>query len=312
MRVAYIGAESGLEAVRGVVGQRGEVTLVLAESEAVASAIQCSEVLIDASMRVPISRNMLQAAALKVIACPTTGTDHIDRIAANEFGITVWSLKDDPQFLVNITPAAELSWALLMACARGIVPATSHVRRGSWVREEFPGLMLKGKVLGLIGLGRLGQWMARYGAAFGMSVIAFDPFAESWPDGVARAGRIGDVAASADFISVHVHLTEATRGLLDEAFFRQVKKGVVLINTARGDLVDEGALLRCLESGQVAAAGLDVLSGEPDIADHPLVRFAQQHDNLLITPHCGGFSPDAVRVVCGRAMEAALVQLLPE
>jgi phosphoglycerate dehydrogenase-like enzyme len=312
MKVAYIGAEPGLEGVRDAIGRRGEVELVPANSEAVASAARSCEVLIDASMRVPISREILQEAALKVIACPTTGTDHIDRVAADELGIAVWSLKEDPEFLLNITPAAELSWALLLACARRIVPATSHVKSGSWIREEFPGLMLKGKMLGLIGFGRLGQWMARYAAAFGMSVIAFDPFVEPWPGGAVRAERIADLAGSSDFISVHVHMTEATRDLLDATFFSQVKKGAVLINTSRGGLVDEGALLKCLESGQIVAAGLDVLNGEPDIANHPLVQFAREHDNLLITPHCGGFSPDAVRVVCCRAMEAALAQLSSE
>jgi phosphoglycerate dehydrogenase-like enzyme len=311
MKVVYVGADEGAEGVQGAFGESVELMHIPAESEALTHALQNAVVLIDASMRVAITREMLQGSALKVIACPTTGTDHIDRDAALDLNIAVWSLKDDPKFLLNITPAAELSWALLMASARRLVPAMEHVRSGRWVREDFPGLMLKGRTLGLIGFGRLGQWMARYGEAFGMSVIAFDPFLEPWPSGATRMSEIEHVARQADFVSVHVHLSDATRGLVSAAFIAKMKKGAVLINTSRGALVDEAALLRALESGQLAAAGLDVLDGEPDTANHPLVAYAREHDNLLITPHCGGFSPDAVRVVCRRAADAAFAHLRP-
>ncbi len=202
--------------------------------------------------------------------------------------------------LRNITPAAELSWALLLGCARRLRAAVSHTRDGHWVREEFPGVMLNGKRLGLIGCGRIGSWMARYAQAFGMSVMGYDPHLAELPAGVERA-TLERVMAESDFISVHVHLSDETRGLVSAAMFVLVKPGAIFINTSRGAIADESALLAALELGRLAAAGSDVLEGEPDIAGHPLVAYARRRDNLLITPHCGGYSPDAVRLVCRHA-----------
>jgi D-3-phosphoglycerate dehydrogenase len=112
-----------------------------------------------------------------------------------------------------------------------------------------------------------------------------------------------ELVSTSDVITVHVHLSEETRGLLSADLIGRIKPGAIFLNTSRGALADEAALLDALKSGRLAAAGLDVLEGEPEVADHPLRRYAQTHDNLLITPHCGGFSPDAVRVVCRRAAE---------
>jgi D-3-phosphoglycerate dehydrogenase len=202
--------------------------------------------------------------------------------------------------LRDITPAAELSWALLLACARRLPAAVAHVRAGHWVREEFPGIMLNGRILGLVGCGRIGGWMARYGRAFGMKVIGYDPELKTFPDTIERA-TLEDVFEQADFISLHVHLTPQTEGMISAKLLARARSGLVLINTSRGQILDEAALLEGLLSGRIAAAGLDVLTGEPDIAEHPLVDYSRSHDNLLITPHCGGFSPDAVRFVCAHA-----------
>jgi phosphoglycerate dehydrogenase-like enzyme len=120
---------------------------------------------------------------------------------------------------------------------------------------------------------------------------------------------LDDLLDQADFVTIHVPLTDATADLLDRRCFERMKKGAVFINTSRGDVTDEGALLDALKSGRVAAAGLDVLSGEPDIAANPLWEYARTHANLLITPHIGGFSPDAVRVVVGHSARRILGHL---
>jgi D-3-phosphoglycerate dehydrogenase / 2-oxoglutarate reductase len=193
-----------------------------------------------------------------------------------------------------------LSFALLMALARKLPQALKHVTQGGWTREEFPGVMLRGKTLGLIGCGRIGGWMARYARAFDMDVIGYDPFLTTFPDTIRKATQ-AEVFAQSDFVSIHVHLSPETTGLVTKALIDSMKPGAFLINTSRGAIVDESALLAALESGRLGGAGLDVLEGEPDTADHPLVRYARTHDNLLITPHVGGFSPDAVRVVCAHA-----------
>jgi D-3-phosphoglycerate dehydrogenase len=280
-----------------------------AEEALVASALKRADGLIDASMRVKITGEMLRRAPnLRIISCATTGSDHIAKDEAASRGIEIRTLREDPELLRDLTPAAELSWALVLACARRLVPAVVHVRQGKWQREEFPGMMLRGRTLGLVGCGRIGQWMARYASAFGMRVIGCDPNLDPWPSTIERTTLL-EVAEQADVLSVHVHLSDATRGLISAEVFDRMKPGAIFINTSRGAVADEAALLKGLESGRLAAAGLDVLEGEPDIETHPLFKYTQAHDNLLITPHCGGYSPDAVRLVCRRAAEKVAERL---
>lgn len=299
--VIYLGGEPGFEASAAALADIAEVRHIPAETAAVAAALRTADAVLDASMKVRIDDAMIEATErLKIISCATTGSDHIARAALSARGIPVRTLKEDPQLLRNITPAAELSWALLMACARRLPAAVSHTRAGKWVREEFPGTMLNGRRIGLIGCGRIGGWMARYAQAFGMRLAAYDPHQAELPAGVERA-TLEKVMAESDFISVHVHLNDETRGLVSRSMFDRVKPGAVFINTSRAAIADEAALLDALKSGRLAGAGLDVLEGEPDIASHPLAVYSREHDNLLITPHCGGYSPDAVKVVCTHA-----------
>ncbi|MEQ9638517.1 MAG: NAD(P)-dependent oxidoreductase [Alphaproteobacteria bacterium] len=301
-KIVYVGAPEGFDSLREVAGS---IACVHAEAEpaTLAAALADADALLDASMKVRITDEMVAAApALKIVSCATTGADHIARGELGRRGAPVRTLREDGELLRNITPAAELSFGLVLACARKLVPAVAHTRAGQWVREDFPAMMLHGRTLGLVGCGRIGQWMARYGTAFGMRCIGHDPHVEPWPETIVRT-PIEDLVAEADVISVHVHLSDETRGLLSADLLARARPGVIVINTSRGGIVSEHALLAGLESGRIGAAGLDVLDGEPDIAAHPLVHYAQTHDNLLITPHCGGFSPDAVRVVCRRAAE---------
>lgn len=307
--IVYVGSSEGFEATATVFAGYASTEHVPATDEAIAAALARADGFLDASMKVHITDRMIAAAPrLKIIACATTGSDHIARDFLDQRGIPVRTLKEDPELLRNITPAAELSWALLMACARRLPAAVSHVREGLWVREEFPGIMLNGKTLGIIGCGRIGSWMARYANAFCMNVIAHDPYQQTYPAGV-RPATLSELMAKADFVSVHVHLSQATAGLVSRALLEDCKPGMILINTSRGAIVDEAALVDGLSCGRIGGAGLDVLDGEPDIAKHPLVELARHHGNVLITPHCGGFSPDAVRLVCAhsaRKIAAAL------
>ncbi len=301
--VIYLGSREGYEATASVLSGLAEVRHVEAECTAVAEALKGADALLDASMKIGITNEMIDAASqLKIISCATTGSDHIARERLEARRVSVRTLKEDPDVLRNITPAAELSWALLMACARKLKAAFRHTAEGNWVREDFPGIMLNGRVLGLIGCGRIGSWMARYAQAFGMSVLAHDPFQDTLPSGVERR-PLEQMVAEADFISIHVHLSEETRGMVSRSLIQQFKPGAIFINTSRGALVDEAALVEALTSERIGGVGVDVLKGEPEIASHPLVEYARHHDNVVITPHCGGFSPDAVRVVCRHAAE---------
>jgi phosphoglycerate dehydrogenase-like enzyme len=299
--VIYIGAAEGFEAAEEALAGVAVLKHIEARDEAVALALSQAHALLDASMKVRITDEMISSAPdLKVISCATTGSDHIGRRVLDERGIPIHTLRDDPEVIKNITPAAELSWALLMACARRLPAAVEHVRNGGWTRELFPGIMLKGKRLGLIGCGRIGGWMARYALAFGMEAAGYDPYLKEWPDNI-RKVSLDQLMGTSDFISVHVHLTDETRGLISRTLMEKIKPGTVFINTSRGAIADEQALLDGLKSGRISGAGLDVLTGEPDVAEHPLVKYSREHGNVLITPHCGGFSPDAVRVVCAHA-----------
>jgi len=306
--IIYIGAPEGFEAL-ATTASDADCIHVKAETEALSNALKGAHGLLDASMKVRIDDDMIAAAPdLQVISCATTGSDHIARDEVGVRGINVHTLREDSDLLLGITPAAELSWALVLACARRLPAAAAHTREGQWMREEFPGIMLNGRTLGLIGCGRLGQWMSRYGSAFGMKVLGFDPHVEPWPETIEKT-TLPDLVANSDVISVHVHLSEETRGLLSGKLLANIKPNAIVVNTSRGAIIDEAALLEGLKSGRIGAAGVDVLDGEPDIDQHPLVVYSRGHDNIIVTPHIGGFSPDAVRLVCRRAAEKIVTKL---
>jgi len=309
--ILYLGADVGAAAAEEAVADFADVIRVPSHPSDVETRIKTSDALLDASMKVPITDAMVASAAnLKIISCATTGSDHIERTELNRRGIPVRTLMEDKQLLLNLTPAAELSWALLMASARMLPAAIDHVKIGGWDRELFPGIMLNGKRIGIIGCGRIGTWMSRYARAFGMDIVGYDPFVSEFPPQI-KPVSLEELARTSDFITIHVPLTEDTKGLFSQSCFEQVKPGAILINTSRGAVIDESALLNALESKRLNAAGLDVLADEPEVAKSPLVQYAKTHHNLILTPHCGGFSYDAVKIVCRRAAEKIVEHLNP-
>jgi D-3-phosphoglycerate dehydrogenase len=294
--VMYLGPADMLEHLRAHLPLAVKVCMPVSEQE-VDEVLSTCDVVLDASMQIRFSAaRVARAERLKWYITATTGADHVDASALAARGIPLLTLRGRSDVLCNVTAAAEHSWLLLLACARRLRGAVDHVLDGKWQRTEHPGLMLRGRSLGIIGCGRIGGWMSRYARAFGMRCVGFDPFLLP-PHETIELMELEPVLQTADFVSVHVPLTDVTRGLVGAREIGLMKKGVVLINTSRGEIVDQDALLEALRSEQIAAAGLDVLSGEPDIAMHPLVEYARRHHNLIITPHIGGFSPDAVRYV---------------
>lgn len=297
--ILYLGPDSGLPAVQSALGEGYQVHAPVPAIEEVSPLLPDADAILDASMKVPLNAESIDSAErLSLIVTATTGADHIDANALKARSIPLLTLKGQKQVLNELTPAAELSWMLLMACARQLRAAIKHVDQGEWNREQFPGLLLKGRTLGLIGCGRIGQWMARYAQAFGMRVLGHDPHLphDAWPDSIQRC-EMSEVLGNADAVSIHVHLSEETQGLIGHEAFQQMRQGTILINTSRGAICDENALLDALTSGHLAAYGADVLEGEPEIRQSRVWQYAQSHDNCLITPHIGGFSPDAVDIV---------------
>ena len=251
-----------------------------------------------ASLHARVDIEVLRRAdRLRLIATPSTGTDHIDLEGACQREIEVLSLKNDTEFLRSLTATAELAWALVLNVARRLPCAIEAARAGRWARDEFRGRQLSGKTLGIIGYGRLGTMVAHYGLAFGMRVFACDPRPVQPEEGVQMVDR-DTLLRESDVISIHIHLTSRTRGLIDRTAFTKMKPGAIVINTSRGAVIDEVALLSALDEGRIAGAGLDVIEGEwrDDLDRHPLVRYARTYQNLVITPHVGGVTHESQRL----------------
>jgi D-3-phosphoglycerate dehydrogenase len=220
---------------------------------------------------------------LKIIGRAGVGVDNIDVKAATEKGVLVINT---PQG--NAAAAAELAIGLMFALARKIPQAAESMRQGIWEKKKFMGAEIAGKTLGVVGLGNIGRQAAERGVGLKMNVIGYDPFPpKQLPAGVTLAS-LDDVIAKSDFITLHVPLTNDTKGLFGAATFAKMKKGAYLINCARGGIVDEGAVLEALKSGQLAGAALDVFGKEPP---EPSPLF--QHENLIASPHLGASTREA-------------------
>ncbi len=247
------------------------------------------------------------APRLRFVSSVSVGLDHVDLAAATARGIPVGHT---PGVLVDAT--ADTAVALLLAAARRVAEADAYVRGGHWRPENawspdfFLGRDLAGATLGLVGLGAIGQAVARRGAAFGMRVVGWNrsprnvPGVESLP--------LAEVLAASDFVSVHVALVPETRGLLDAERLAQMRRGAILINTARGGIVDEAALAEALASGRLGAAGLDVYAREPLPADSPLLSAP----NTVLTPHIGSATARTRQRMADLAAANALAALRGE
>ena len=231
-----------------------------------------------------------QAKNLKVIGRAGTGLDNVDIPAANEKGIVVMNVPGG-----NTLSAAEHTLALIFALARKVPQAVASLKSGKWEKKKFMGVELNGKVLGIIGLGRIGNIVADRAIGLKMKVIAYDPFVS--PETAEKKGielvSLEDLFKRADFITIHTPLTKETYHLVDKKAFSLMKDGVYLINCARGGIVDEQALYEAMVSGKVAGAALDVFEKEPVDPDHPLLKL----DNFIGTPHLGASTVEAQKVV---------------
>jgi D-3-phosphoglycerate dehydrogenase len=267
--------ESGFDVRYADGADRGALLPALAEADAV---IIRSATRIDAEA-------LARAPRLRVVARAGVGLDNVDVAAATKAGVMVVNAPSS-----NIVSAAEHAVALLLAVARNVPQAAASLRGGEWKRAAYTGVELQDKVAGLLGLGRIGVLVAQRLAAFGMRVIAYDPYVAA-----ARAAQLGvrlvsldELLATADFISVHLPKNAETIGLIGERELRIVKPEVRIINAARGGIVAEDALASALKEGRVAGAGLDVYASEP-CTDSPLFGFG----NVVATPHLGASTHEA-------------------
>jgi phosphoglycerate dehydrogenase-like enzyme len=233
------------------------------------------------------------ALKLKFIASASTGTNHIDVGLCEELNIKVMCLKGAKD-VREIVASSEFTFGLMLAVTRQIPQSFGNAKTGRWREDEdiFRGIELRGKTLGIIGYGRIGSNNARYARSFGMRVWAYDPYVIIPDLDVVQRDSPYDVIENSDILMICVHLDESTRGMVNDYWFDRMKDGVYFINTSRGEVVDEDALLENLKSGKVAAAGLDVISGEltEDKNAHPIIEYARNNSNLIVTPHIAGLT----------------------
>lgn len=243
------------------------------------------------------------AARLRVIARAGTGLDKVDVNYARAKGIVV---QNTPE--ANIVSVAELVFGLLLAAARRVIPADRYVRGVTgWERDQFTGLELAGRTLGIVGFGHIGKKVAARAQAFEMSVQCYDPFIDAAAMaefGVAKQEQFDDLLRQADCITVHVPLIDATHHLFSHRQFDLMKPDAILINTARGPVVDQAALFKALAEGRIGAAGLDVFETEP-----PTDRAFLALDNLVVTPHIGAATHEALEKMTVQAAEVIIREL---
>jgi len=231
-----------------------------------------------------ISARVMDASkVLRVISKHGTGIDTIDSKAAAARGIAVKAAVG-----ANADAVAEHAWALILACAKGVVTLDTRMRAGHWDKATHKSLELKGKTLGVVGVGAIGRRVAELGVAFGMQVVAFDPFATEPPAGAALVG-LDELLAQSHVVSLNCPLTEQNRQMINGGTLAAMRDGSILVNTGRGGLIDEAALLAALASGKLRAAGLDAFATEPLVGEHHF----RDVPNVVLSPHVGGVSEDA-------------------
>ncbi|WP_144194321.1 NAD(P)-dependent oxidoreductase [Paraburkholderia fungorum] len=249
-----------------------------------------------------VSARIMDAAEnLQVISKHGSGIDVIDQAAAAARGIAVRAAVG-----ANAAAVAEHAWALILACAKSVPQLDARMREGHWDKSTHKSVELDGRTLGLVGLGAIGRRVAAIGAAFGMNVLAFDPYAKEAPAGVTLVS-LDELYAASDIVSLHCPLTAENRQMLNRDTLARFRRGAILVNTARGGLIDEAALAEALASGQLRFAGLDSFDVEPITHPHPF----QQIPNAILSPHIGGVS-DAAYVNMGKGAAANVLAVVEQ
>lgn len=239
-----------------------------------------------------VDKQLLDAAKnLKVIATATTGVDHIDTEYAKKKGIEVISSQG-----ANTIATAEHAFALLLALVRKIPAAHNSLLQGQWNRAAYIGTELAGKKLGVVGFGRIGRDIAARARAFGMEILAYDPYLkpEDFAKNHATQKEMIELLKEADVITLHVFLTPETKGMMNKEKLSLCKPNAILLNCSRGEVVVEKDLVDALEQKKIAGAALDVFPEEPLKQTSPIITYAKAHDNLIITPHIAGSTKEAI------------------
>lgn len=255
-----------------------------------------------------IDAELLRGTSVKTICTASTGLNHIDTKYCNDNSIKVISITKEIETLKRITSTAELAFCLLLTSIRHILPATTSVKQGNWSWEPFLGRQIKDLNIGVVGHGRLGTMFSRYCQAFGATVLVYDPYVDVKNAGYEQVDSLKDLVENCDAISLHVHVSDETRHLINKNALKNAKKNLVIVNTSRGEIVNENDLADLLKSGMISHYACDVLEKEfENKVVSPLLSLPD--DKVTITPHIGGSSIDAQKIAYQRAFDLLLEHL---
>lgn len=230
-----------------------------------------------------LDEDVLSCSTVKVINTCSTGTNHIDIGYCKSKNIDVWSLTKDMELINQLPSTSELAFGLMCNLFRKIDEGFESVKQGYWNYEPFVGKQIKDSSIGIIGYGRLGKIMEKFCKAFEMKTYIYDPY-QNYAD-------LDNLLVNSDVISLHVHVNDETRNMINNAFLSRMKKGSFLINTSRGELVDEDAVINSIKSNHLKGYATDVIRDEfGDMKNSNLVKFSRENPNILITPHVGGMT----------------------
>ncbi len=240
---------------------------------------------------------------LKCVCTASTGTVHIDKDFLNEKGIKLISLTEEYEVLKSISSTAEHAFLLMVASLRNLISASDSVKRDEWNYEPYVGRQLNKLKICIFGFGRLGSIFANYCKAFGAQVYIYDPYKEI-PDEFIELKNLPNDLKKMDVISIHMHVTEETKNFFNEDLFKKFKNDVLIINTARGELIDENHLINFLKKNKKSKIASDVLSGEIfGFQNSELFNFSKSSNQVLLTPHIGGMTIDAQEIAYGHAVK---------
>jgi phosphoglycerate dehydrogenase-like enzyme len=253
--------------------------------------------------KVFIGKKVLDAAKnLKVICTASTGTNHIDKLYVAELGLPILALTEEREVINRISSTAELAFSLTLASLRHVVKSHKAVLAGEWNYEKYIGRQMNCLTIGVIGYGRLGSIYTKYCKAFDSKILVYDPYKIVDEKGVQQVDNLEYLMKESDIIAIHVHVTEETIGMINKTCFDVMKQDSVLVNTSRGDMVNEEDLVNFLKSNLEARIATDVLADEiQNRMGSPLLKYALESEQVIITPHIGGMSREAQEIAYGHA-----------
>ena len=253
--------------------------------------------------KVFIGPDLIDAAKnLKVICTASTGTNHIDKAYAKEKNLPILALTEEREVIKRISSTAEHAFALTMTSMRHVVKCHNRAIEGEWDYTKYIGRQMNHLTVGVIGYGRLGSIYSRYCRAFDSQVLVYDPYKKVGNNELKQVSDLSYLLEKSDVIAIHVHVTEETLGMINVKCFKKMKNDVLIINTSRGDIINEADLVSFLKEAPKAQVATDVLADEiRNRLDSPLLKYAQQSDQVLITQHIGGMTSEAQEIAYGHA-----------